>query len=330
MSLNSPSDKNNKVGETPREEITFIKEAYLHSQTMFFSCYSVFFLIISSLISITSAAICYECSSPINSSNCSLIDSTTFNALGCLIEFEDPDDTGLRVRRITKFCPNNFTECKNLVIEKSTWLTFVWKMHNPNTKQPRKNPILNMWYECFHDKCNNPEYIKSLVSVNVRWNVELLENKSIKEPLNTQCYTCNNQTIPFVCTSLNTCENGCKMQGYRISTNPVASRLLTIFNVRYWQPQCNYDLKEYQSSNYSINGYIINNLNSKNQNMAIEAYCLRDNCNQLDVISEIMNNVSISFESEPWFPSNDGMKQTVETTFLHSISALIIAKFIIV
>ena len=64
---------------------------------MFFSYYSVFFLIISSLTSITSAAIRYECLSPINSSNYSLIDSTMFNALGCLIEFEDPDDTGLNI-----------------------------------------------------------------------------------------------------------------------------------------------------------------------------------------------------------------------------------------
>ena len=274
-------------------------------------------VIISSLVTSIRATICYDCPNPTDRSNCSLIDSERFGQLGCLIEFEDPDDTGLKIRRLSKFCPNNFGECSNLIVEKNTWLTFVWKRHNFTTKQLRKNPIVNMWYECFTDRCNNPEYVESLMSVNISWNTQLFDMSSVNDASSTQCYTCSNQTIPFVCTGSNTCEDGCKMQGYRIGTNPVASRLLTLFNVRYWQPHCNFDLKEYQSSDYSLNGYVINNLNAKRQNIAIEAYCSYDNCNHLNIISAFMNNISITFQSEPWFSGIDGMKQTVHFAFLY-------------
>ena len=325
LSAYAPSAEENITVATSREEIKSLKEEYLHCRKMLFLCSSIM-VIISSLASTIIATICYECSNPMDLSTCSLINSEKFGNLGCLIEFEDPDDIGLRVRRITKFCPSNFTECSNLMEEKNTWLTLVWKMHNSNTKQLRKNPILSMWYECFGDKCNSPEYVESLMSINVSWNTQLLAMKSAKATSSTQCYTCSNQTIPFVCTGLGICENGCKMQGYRIGTNPVASRLLTIFDVRYWQPQCNHDLKEYQSSAYSLNGYVINNLNDKNRNVAIEAYCSRDECNRLDTISKFMNNISIVFQSEPWFSTGIGTKQTVLSIFVHAISILTIAQ----
>lgn len=278
--------------------------------------YFAILVAISSLVPIVRATICYDCPNPADPSTCSLIDSEAFGYLGCLIEFEDPLDTGLRIRRLSKFCPSNFTECLNLTVQKETWFTFVWKKHNPSTKELRKNPMVNIWYECFTDRCNDPEYIDSLMSVNVHWNTELFAKTSAEVVSSKQCYVCSNQTTPFVCTSTNRCENGCKMQGYRIDTNPVASRLLTLYHVRYWQPQCNDDLTDYQASNYSFNGYVINNLNAKRRNIAIEAYCSRDNCNHLDTISAFMNNISITFVSEPWFSSVERIKPSVKLTFL--------------
>lgn len=305
--------------------MNFIKAKHLWKpRRMLFLC-SAILVIISSLVTPNMATMCYDCPNATDRSNCSLIDSDQIGHLGCLIEFEDPDDTGLKIRRLSKFCPTNFTECSSLIVEKNTWLTFVWKMHSSNTKQLRKNPIVNMWYECFTDRCNNPEYIESLMSVNISWNTQLFDMPSAKETPSTQCYTCSNQTIPFVCTGSNICENGCKMQGYRIGANPVASRLLTLFNVRYWQPQCNFDLKEHQSSDYSLNGYVINNLNAKRRNIAIEAYCSRDNCNHLDIISEFINNISITFQREPWFSGVEGMKQTVQFIFVHLIIIFLLA-----
>jgi hypothetical protein len=282
---------------------------------MLFRLASIF--IITGYLTFTDATICYDCPSTGNFNECSLVESEMVGHLGCLIEFEDPEDTGLRVRRINTFCPKNFSECPNLLDEKHTWLTFMWKMHNSSTKQIRKNPISNMWYECFHDKCNSPDFIKSLMMVNVSWSTQILNMKSTKETLSTQCYTCSNETVPFICQQLGRCENGCKMQGYRISTNPVASRLLDKFNVRYCQPQCNHDLGEYQSSDYSINGYMINNLNQRSRNIAIEAYCLHDKCNPLNVISELMDNASLDFESEPWFYTNRGTQQAVQHVSLN-------------
>ena len=283
---------------------------------MMFSCPTIETLLLLLLIPTTAATICYECASSTDLKNCSLIDSQQFDNLGCLIEFEDPDDTGLRVRRIKTFCPNNFTECQSLLDEKSTWLTFVWKTHNPKTKQLRKNPILSMWYECFNDRCNRPEYVQSLMTLNVSWNTEVLERKSSAKVVETQCYTCSNQTVPFVCTDIDTCDNGCKMQGYRLGANPVASRLLTLLNVKYWQPKCNDDLKEYQTIDYSINGYVINNLNKQTRNIAIEAYCSHDRCNSLSIVSALMNTTSIHFQSEPWLSPNRCMTLTARNVVL--------------
>ena len=175
-----------------------------------------------------------------------------------------------------------------------------------------------MWYECFGDRCNRPDYVQSLLTLNVSWDTELLESKSEAKAVDTQCYACSNQSAPFVCTGIDTCDNGCKMQGYRLGAYPVASRLLTLYNVRYWQPKCNDDLKAYQTIDYSLNGYVINNLNKKTRNMAIEAYCSHDRCNPLTIVSELINTVSIGFRSEPWLSSDSCVTLTSQSLIVFS------------
>lgn len=276
-----------------------------------FSRLSVFVVALLSLkIESVYSAICYECSNPKDLSTCNFVDSSAFGNLGCLIELEDEDDTGFKINKITRFCPSNFTECSNLAAENNTWLSFVWKMHNTTTStiRLRKNPVMKMWFECFHDKCNNPEYIESLKSVAVTWKIENeLDNVTISND-SLQCYTCQNLSEPFVCTGSRSCSNSCKMQGFRLNTNPVASRLFNLYNVNFWQPQCNNDFILPNLIDYSINGYFVYNLNNKTRNTAVEAYCKSDNCNQLYHISGLMNDVSIKFDNEPWSNQNSATK----------------------
>ena len=282
--------------------------------------YSLIVLInLCSLASIL-ATLCYECPNPSDTSNCSLINSDIGGRLGCLIEFEDANDTGLTVSRITQFCPTSLVECVHLSQEKNFWLTFVWKMHQQNTKQLRKNPIMKMWYECFHDRCNSPDFIQSLKTVTIHWDTQQLNMQQSTLSTSTKCFVCGNQTVPFVCTSSHSCENGCKMQGYRINANPYATRLLSIYDVKYWQPKCNDDLLDYQSANISLNGYLINNLNTSHRNLAIEVYCSHDECNRLDLLSGFMNTVSIKFQDQPWLSSAPSIRQISSITFLVCIA----------
>lgn len=276
-------------------------------------------------VSKTSGLQCFDCTNSTSLSDCALIDANSYGHLGCLIEIEDPDDSGLRVRKISSFCPQTLPECSNLTVSKHVWLTFVWKMHDSKTKFIRKNPILRMWFECFHDKCNDPEYVQSLLTLNVSWNIPFASRAPRETVLsNTTCYVCSNQSEPFVCTGTQTCSHGCKVQGFRLNTNSAATRLLKIYNVEKWQPQCNDDLLDYQASSYSLNGYMINNLNEKQKNMAVEAYCVDDNCNEMYKVSEVFNTAEIHLQHQPWFSNHGSFEQ--KTT---SLSVRCIALFLL-
>lgn len=257
------------------------------------------------------ATICYECPDVKNLSSCYLFNSQLYGNLGCLIEFQNIDDNNqLEISRITKFCPTTINECNVVNDEKDVWLTIAWKMRNNKDFTLRKNPIEKMWYECFTDKCNDPTYIASLLSTKVTWNTALLMKEPKHSKLNS-CLSCSKQTSEYNCEIKANCNqknNICKMQGYLLNANPVGSRIITLNDVRYWQSKCD-ELNLTQADQmFSINGYMINNLSKKKRNIAIEAYCLYDECNSLDKIGKLAETVKVELIEEPWFPINNTSK----------------------
>lgn len=243
-------------------------KTHLQNLVVEMDCF-IFIFLLSIIPYYTRATICYECLD--GASNCTLIETTDTGYLGCLIEFDNEDGNELKVAKVGKFCPDSYPECQSLIIDKHYWLTFIWEMHNPNLLA-RKIPIKKMWYECLEDKCNNPEYISNLKSVLVEWESSIIDLPSRSAGPQKNCFDCEKQNVSHDCevsVSCNSTNELCKTQGYLVDTNPFATRLFLHYNVRFWQSKCETLAENTNLIDYSITGYLINNLNTK------EKYCYR-------------------------------------------------------